>query len=68
MLVIWSVIHRNKTIKFNSKHDNAIKDSQNDILCTIGYYSAIVIDISSKFKSNTMNTKNPTYTSLGMVL
>jgi hypothetical protein len=46
MLVIRSVIHRNKTIKFNSKHDNAIKDSQNNILCTIGYYSAIVIDIS----------------------
>ena len=37
--------HRNKTIKSNSKHDNAIKDSQHNILCTIGYYSSIVIDM-----------------------
>ena len=40
-----------KTIKSNSKHDNAIKDSQHYILCTIGYCSSIVID---KFERSTL--------------
>ena len=53
VLVISSVIHRNKTIKSNSKHDNAIKDSQHNI-CTIGYCSSIVID---KFKRSTLWTR-----------
>ena len=70
VLVISSIIHRNKTIKSNSKHDNAIKDSQHNILCSIGYCSSIVID---KFKRSTLlyeheSEENPTYTSLGMVL
>ena len=47
VLVILSVIHRNKrTIKSNSKHDNAIKDSQHNIVFTIGYCASIVIDKS----------------------
>ena len=67
VLVISSVIHRNKTFKSNSKHDNAIKDSQHNICTIVIVLLLLLISLRGQHYEHE-SEENPTYTSLGMVL
>ena len=67
VFVISSVIHRNKTFKSNSKHDNAIKDSQHNICTIVIVLLLLLISLRGQHYEHE-SEENPTYTSLGMVL